>query len=218
MDEESRTAGTAAGGRQLILRGTYAVVRSQGFHRATVSDICREAGIARATFYVYFGSKLDAFVATMEDVVERLYEEAGQRYPDEDEYGRIVRGNVTYLQAWARDREVLAEWFALALIDDRVGETYRKRRDQFEERLEGRISRLIAAGRIPATDARMLAVTLSGMVESFVRRFLAPGDHDLEEPAGFQAAVRVVSEAWYRMVYGEQPPAYDYSRFCLQSS
>jgi AcrR family transcriptional regulator len=205
----------APSGRDVILKATYETIRDHGYHQVTVADICKRAGVVRATFYVYFANKLDAFMAMMEGIIEGLYETAGLRYPDADEYGRIVLGNVSYFQAWARHREVLADWFALALVDEEVQASYERFRARFEDRIEGRLRRLMDAGRIPETDSRMLAATLSGMVETFVRRFLGR-QWQLGDPSrDFPVAIRVISEAWYRIIYAKQPPAFDYSQYSL---
>lgn len=49
----------------LAARNTFA---KMGYARATVDDIVREAGVARGTFYLYFGEKRDAF----EELIDRF--------------------------------------------------------------------------------------------------------------------------------------------------
>jgi AcrR family transcriptional regulator len=49
----------------LAARNTFAKI---GYARATVDDIVREAGVARGTFYLYFGDKRDAF----EELIDRF--------------------------------------------------------------------------------------------------------------------------------------------------
>ena len=47
------------------------VVAEHGFHRATTTEIAREADVAVATLYQYFGSKEDVLAAYLEREVER---------------------------------------------------------------------------------------------------------------------------------------------------
>lgn len=201
----------SAAGREAIVKATRDVVIRVGFRDMTVADICQEAGVVRATFYVYFANKLDAFMGMIRHVLDSVYDVAGQHYPDEDEYSRIVLANLAFLRVWGAERHVLTQWFALALVDDEAGALYSEYRRRFEDRIEGRMRVLIDTGRVPETDARLMTVALSGMVETFTRRLYGPDN--LGEPDELlPSALRVISEAWYRMLYAKNPPEHDYDR------
>lgn len=218
MDEAKTSRGRrlpSAGGRAAILRGTHEAVRRKGYQQMTVADICREAGIVRATFYVYFANKQDAFVAMMRELLEGVYALAGQRHHDTDEYGRIVQANAAFFRAWYQEREVLSEWFALGLIDEDVAAIYKQYRDMFEERVEQRIRYLCENGRIPPCDPRMVTVAITGIVESFTRRLCAI-DSDLgDADEVFPKALETVSELWYRSLYGRTAPPHSYAQYRL---
>ncbi|WP_395297667.1 TetR/AcrR family transcriptional regulator [Kitasatospora hibisci] len=53
----------AATQRERLLDGLVHTVAQQGYQRATVSDICRAAGVTRPVFYELFSGKEDAFLA-----------------------------------------------------------------------------------------------------------------------------------------------------------
>lgn len=218
---ESRTSQRSdvpSGGRRAIMQATHDVARDRGYQQMTVSDICQAAGIVRATFYVYFANKQDAFVAMVQELIEDLFAIAGQRYPDASEYGRIVLANAAFMQRWAREREVLAEWFALSLVDDEAKAVFRDFRKRFEDRVEGRLRRLLAEGRIPECDPRLTTVALTGMLETFTRRLLDP-ERELGDPdEAFAGVLRTVSEAWYRTVYAEPAPDYPFEKHRLDGS
>lgn len=70
----SRTTSPAR--RNQILKVSASRFARQGYHRTSVSDIIRDAGIARGTFYLYFKSKhdvfevlLDHFLASLKDAI-----------------------------------------------------------------------------------------------------------------------------------------------------
>lgn len=199
-------------GREAILCATREIVADVGYQNATVEEIRQRAGVARATFYAYFRNKKQAFIAAMDMVIDELYTVAGLRSPNPDEYGRIVEGNANYLRTWARHRRVLAEWYALTLIDPDARAIYEENRQRFEDRIHNRIARLMERGRIPATDPRLLTSALMGLIESFVRRHLGAEATDAECHAIFPRAVEVVSECWYRMVYAKPAPGYPYEQ------
>lgn len=219
MDEQLTARGRrvpTTGGRAAILKGTHEAVRAKGYQQVTVADICQEAGIVRATFYVYFANKQDAFVAMVKGLLEGVYELAGRRQHDTDEYGRIVQANVAFFRAWYQEREVLREWFALGLIDEDVAAIYREYRAMFEVRVEERIQYLCEQGRIPPCDPRLMTVAITGMVETFTRR-LCTEESDLGDPeAVFAKSVETVSEVWYRALYGRVAPAHDYGQYTLR--
>ncbi|MFF1796121.1 TetR/AcrR family transcriptional regulator [Kitasatospora sp. NPDC058263] len=54
----------AATQRERLLDGLVHTVAEHGYQRATVSDICRAAGVTRPVFYELFSGKEDAFLAT----------------------------------------------------------------------------------------------------------------------------------------------------------
>lgn len=51
-----------------LLGAAEHVFATQGYFRAAIGDITREAGVSQGTFYIYFASKLDAF----REVVQNL--------------------------------------------------------------------------------------------------------------------------------------------------
>ncbi len=53
------------------------VLRERGYHGTRVDDIVRQAGTSHGTFYLYFASKEDLFLALMADVTEEMRELAG---------------------------------------------------------------------------------------------------------------------------------------------
>ncbi|WP_234371167.1 TetR/AcrR family transcriptional regulator [Streptomyces sp. XY431] len=53
----------AATQRERLLDGLVHTVAQHGYQRATVSDICRAAGVTRPVFYELFSGKEDAFLA-----------------------------------------------------------------------------------------------------------------------------------------------------------
>ena len=191
---------------QGLLQAARRHIAASGYHRVTIDEIRRSAGVSRATFYFYFRNKTHLFIQLANAVMDELYEVAGRHYPDKDEYTRIVLANVAYLEVWARETRIIGEFFALSLVDDTIRAIYDQHRRRFEQRIEGRLKRLVAQGRIPETNTRLLAATLSAMVEFFAFRFFATDEEVSRKHFRFDEAVRILSETWYRAVYGRMPP------------
>jgi len=57
--------------RDAILKAAQKLFKNQGYARATMNAIAREAGVAPATLYVYYGSKLEVFFAIYDPWLRR---------------------------------------------------------------------------------------------------------------------------------------------------
>lgn len=62
--------------RDRLAAGTIAVVAERGFDRATISQISAAAGVSRRTFYTYFSSKDECYLATYSTIVGHMREAA----------------------------------------------------------------------------------------------------------------------------------------------
>jgi AcrR family transcriptional regulator len=55
-----------------LAAGIIAAVSENGYHEATISQIASAAGVSRRTFYAYFSSKEEAFIATYDQIVDHM--------------------------------------------------------------------------------------------------------------------------------------------------
>jgi AcrR family transcriptional regulator len=58
--------------RQQLLTAATAVFAEHGFRASGITEIVRTAGVARGTFYLYFESKAQVFLAIADDFYDRL--------------------------------------------------------------------------------------------------------------------------------------------------
>jgi TetR/AcrR family fatty acid metabolism transcriptional regulator len=58
--------------KNAILSAALGVFSEQGYHAASISQIVKEAGVARGTFYQYFDSKKDIFVLLLNTLISEL--------------------------------------------------------------------------------------------------------------------------------------------------
>jgi AcrR family transcriptional regulator len=59
--------------RDRLVAGIIQVVAERGYHPATISQIAAAAGVGRRTFYSFFATKQDAFLASYELVSDFLF-------------------------------------------------------------------------------------------------------------------------------------------------
>ncbi len=199
--------------RDAIVREARCLIQQSGYNRLTVDQVIQAAAVSRATFYFYFRNKKHLFIEVVHSVMDEMFDVAGRHYPDKDYFSRIVLANASYLRVWQRESGVLSEFFGLSLSDTEINEIYEKHRKRFEDRISGRVGRLLEQQRIPPTDPTLLAASLSSMVEFMAVRFFGLGNDPIKLGYRFEDIVSILSEAWHRAVYGAPAPlGYDYEQ------
>ncbi|MBI5884089.1 MAG: TetR/AcrR family transcriptional regulator [Elusimicrobia bacterium] len=87
------------------------VFAAKGYRSASIADIIEAAGVARGTFYLYFGSKLDVFHAVMDRYVElfkeRVQSELGRSYNNPLRVRSTMRESVLdWLRFYSRNKDL----------------------------------------------------------------------------------------------------------------
>ncbi|KRB76573.1 hypothetical protein ASE01_15340 [Nocardioides sp. Root190] len=157
-----------------------------GFSEARIVDITASAGAASGSFYTYFSSKEEIFVALLRELEDEL-RSPGHRGADhtEEPFEQIRRANLAYLASYRENAAVMVVWEQVATLDAEVEAL----RHDASLRFAGRIQHAIATwqedGRVAATlDAALASVALTGMVSNFAYRWCAQGDdYDLDHAA-----------------------------------
>lgn len=182
--------------RQALLEAAREVFARDGFADARITDIADAAKAAHGSFYTYFSSKEEIFMALIRELEEDLRSPgrsgetpAGEGEPDGDRptepFDSILRANRDYLAAYRRHARIMIVWEQVATLDDRVERLRRDASDRFAERIESAIRHWQDTGIAdPAADPVYAASALTGMVSNFVYRWSARGsDYELEKAA-----------------------------------
>jgi len=96
--------------RDSILAATERLLADRQLRELSVADIVSEAGISRATFYFYFGSKYAVIASLLAAFTDEVFEAAVpffERPADADPVEAIARSLEGAAQVWARRRPVL---------------------------------------------------------------------------------------------------------------
>jgi TetR/AcrR family transcriptional repressor of uid operon len=145
--------------REHILDAAEACFAQSGFHRTTMHDICKLAGISPGALYVYFDSK----EALIEGLTERDRIEFAERFAQvaeaTDFLGALRHLGESYVHP---DRTLKARLGAEIGLEStrnpRIGAIYRRFDDEVRENFERLFRRLEAAGLIaPELDIGKLA-------------------------------------------------------------
>jgi TetR/AcrR family fatty acid metabolism transcriptional regulator len=155
--------------RAQILAAASRVFARQGFHRTTVREVAREAGIADGTIYLYFASKQDLLLALLGQLGR-----VGERPADFAELaGADARA---FLDAYLHRRFAdLREWrqlftavFPEVLADAGLRAAQAAQVAPAFEAAEVELARRMEAGELPPLDpallARVSAATVLGLL------------------------------------------------------
>ena len=192
----ARTSAT----RDKILDAAEDVFGRLGFHDASIVEITQKAGVGLGTFYLYFGSKVEAFrdlVRTRRDELRAAATQAAvgqttQRDMLRAAFGAFFDGIAAHRGAFRLIRE--AEFVDRSL----VLELYELPAQDFREGVEAAMT----AGTLPKGNAEVLAWCAAGMAEFVALRWIVWGEGGLPE-AGLDAFV----EAMLRLVGSSETPS-----------
>lgn len=161
----------AATQRDRLYDGLVHTVAAHGYPNATVTDICRAAGVTRPAFYEHFDGKEGAFLATYRHGTGVLLEMMQEAHAGAGDWRDGIHTSLRVLL------EVLAgvpAFAAMAVVEiDAVGPAARAEREQ----LLRRFSRFFAAAPPPPAPlpAALLVDTVVGGVYSAIYRQVAAG-------------------------------------------
>ena len=198
-----RTTAKGLRTRDELVAAARRIFERDGYAGARVADIASGAGVAHGSFYTYFSSKQDAFLAVMRDVGAQ-FREAIAGPPGEvraDAYRALDASNRRYLDAYRENSVIWALAEQVATIDPEIHEIRLRGRRQHVERVAATIRRWQDRGIAdPGIDPQTTAGALVSMLSNFAYWWLAGGDsYDPE------AAAATLTDIWARAVGLRRP-------------
>lgn len=163
--------------RERLAAGTIAAVAERGFNETTITQICAAAGVSRRTFYTYFSSKEECFLAAGKTIVEHLRIAAEASSQGEEKWPIRVKMKLGATLEFLAVNPDLARFLLIA--PQRAGEEVTSRYRSALERAvdylgEGRPS---GAGQRTPSDA--VAASLVGGIIALIVRKVEDGEGEL---------------------------------------
>jgi len=184
-----RRTSTAGETRKLLLKAGEHAFSEKGYHAASVSEICRRAGLANGTFYRHFENKEEIFAALVECLQDGMCERI------ERVLASRASGREKLLRAY---RDVLA-FVARETALYRVGRSAEAMRLGIHRRFRSNLAQALAkllragveSGDFRAVDAETAAYALLGIIEFTVMRYILwePGSVDEDVRRTFEMLV-----------------------------
>jgi AcrR family transcriptional regulator len=192
--------------RKQILDAATQVFAEKGFHRATIKDIARVAGIADGTIYTYFASKTEVLLG----LLHRLNESSEREQQLAQESAQDIRSFFTaYLHQrmsllWSNAdmwRAVLPEMLVNAELRELyyqqvLGPTFKVAEHFYQAQSE--------AGQVPAIDIPLTVRAIAGTTLGLLVIQLL-GDEEIE--ARWQDLPEVLTRLLFDGLYGERRSA-----------
>jgi len=130
--------------RAHLLGCALEVFAEKGYHRTSISDIIKRAGVARGTFYLYFESKRSVFDQLLDDLFELLNSRVRRIDPSRGPAGVVAQmeSNVDeVLDLMFSNRAMLRILLAEAVgldseFDEKLSDFYRRLAQMIEESLK----------------------------------------------------------------------------------
>jgi AcrR family transcriptional regulator len=163
--------------REHILDAAELCFARAGFHRTTMQDICKEAGISPGALYVYFSSKEELIAGIAERDRRKLAGELAELSKSPDLLAALGQLGEHYAVEEPHHKRVLCmEIAAESTRNEAVGAIFRSVDSFVLDSFEALFARAEAEGRIaPTHDARMVAQVLALLGDGmFWRRAIDP--------------------------------------------
>jgi AcrR family transcriptional regulator len=163
--------------RERILEAAEICFARHGFHRCTMQDICREAGISPGALYVYFSSKEDLIAGIAERDRSEFAAHFGELSRAPDFLSALSKlGDHYFVEQPVRRQRMCVEIGVESTRNEAVGEIFRSVDTFVQDSFASLFRRLADEGRInpqfdAATMARVMVVIGDGM---FWRRAVDP--------------------------------------------
>lgn len=172
--------------RSALVAAGVAAFREEGYERASIERIVRDAGVARGTFYLYFPDKLalfetvmDTFAAPVLTVLEQMTVRA-REVPDRaallDAY-RFMAVQLAFVYATAPAAVEIA--FREARVPGEAGDAIRRREEAMFRHIHAFTRTAVDRGLLDARAPELVGFVVFGAVERLfyeARRGTALGD------------------------------------------
>jgi len=195
---------------QKLVAAARVVFERDGFHRARLADVTKEAKVSTGTLYNYFQSKEELFRAVMQGVLDDLTEpereddRSTDRSPDGDGDGGhvgpsdplqgIVEANRSYVAGYRRNARLMSVLSQVAEEDPQVRQIGLAIRDHFETRISRAIARWQEQGLAYSDlDPVYTANALAYMVDRFLHEW-----YSLELDYDEELVADTLSKLWIR--------------------
>lgn len=182
--------------RHHLVRAAREVFEREGYFAARVTDITSVADVAVGTFYTYFTSKEEIFLAVVGDIGDEVYASGSSDDSIGDPIDVIDAANRRFLVVYRENARLMAVVEQAATISEDFRQSRRLLRNRMVQRVERSLRSMQAGGVAdPSLDAHCAASALVSMVSNFAYSWLVIG-----EPFEEDVAVATLTKLWVQAI------------------
>lgn len=166
--------------RERILAAAVKVFAEKGYHDTKVDDIVAESNTSKGSFYFYFPSKQEIFLALVDTFAGLLEARLVERFAAEpsgmarvDLALRVCMDTFGQYRGLAKIAFVQASGLGLAFEEKR-----RAVNDRFIKIIQENLEEAVAEGSLPALDTEIAACAWVGALNEIVLRWVYTGEPD----------------------------------------
>ncbi len=166
--------------RTRILEAAVKVFATKGYHDTKVDDIVSESKTSKGSFYFYFPSKQDIFLALVDTFAELLESRLRARIDSETSgMARLDLALHVCLETFGQYRGLAKIAFVQATgLGLAFEEKRRAVNDRFIEIIKNNLDEAVAEGSIPALDTEVAACAWMGALNEIILRWVYTGQPD----------------------------------------
>ena len=201
---ERRGQETAGSTEEAILRATAEILETTPVADLAVRAILERAGVSRATFYFYFGSKYAPVAALFRRILEDVLEAFDRHWAASDDADPKagLRAALAASYGLFEDNAALLRAVADARGDEEIGAAFHAMIDRLVATAQRKIDHERAAGRAPAgADSQAIAAAMIWMNERCFHL------HSLGAGSAWpttDALIDALAAVWTGAVYGDR--------------
>ncbi|HEY5821594.1 MAG TPA: TetR/AcrR family transcriptional regulator [Propionibacteriaceae bacterium] len=183
--------------RVQLLEAANEVFTSKGYHAAAMDDIADAAGVSKPVLYQHFPSKLDLYLALLDQSCDRLVETVEEALDStEDNRERVV----ATISAFYEFVSSASGEFRFVFESDLTGDgAVQKRLWRVNEEIADAIAVVIAEDTgLPPAESKLLAISLVGIAQVSARYWVS-SDH---QRIPLDEAKHLVSSLTWRGIRG----------------
>jgi AcrR family transcriptional regulator len=152
--------------RAALLRAAREAFEQQGFAEVNVAAIAKRAGVGYGSFYAYFTSLDDIFIAVADQFFSDVHHLSRAPAGVTDPIARVTEENKRFFRLYRQNARMFQLVEERAAVDDKFRNTWQVLRDQYVHRMTRNLRRLEEQGVIEeGLDLAYTAEVLSAMVE-----------------------------------------------------
>ena len=155
-----------------LLDAASEVFSSKGYHAAAMDDIADAAGVSKPVLYQHFPSKLDLYLALLDQSCDRLVDVVGEALASTDDNADRVIATVAAFYEFISST---GGEFRFVFESDLTGDgAVQRRLSRVNDEISDAIAEVIAGDTsLPPQQAKLLAVSLVGIAQVSARYWIS---------------------------------------------